>query len=417
MMHLKIVCLRAAVILFVFGICAISLLSQSVKIEQGTLIAPGSEPFHLKAAITDDHDDAPLAYVEIFWVSPDKWRRTIKSQEFSQTLIVNGGKVFEQHSDNYFPFRLKVLVTAMVDPKPVLDAHRPDDILETKANGAANESGRSCYKPGVMAGCTMNPDGLNEIVGAPGHIVSFAAYKKFHGKRIARRVVNQIDREDFQTAEITELSDLTNADESLFAIAKPTPPAQVLRDEFVSESELRTQLQGTPEIIWPQMLDGAITGKASFLVELDPSGKVRDVIPIHNDNYSSSDSAIRQIKRWKFNPAIKDGAPAQAEGVLTFDVNTRAYPPYEPLTDEQVRKLATNIVEPTVPSGLVPPGTDYKLQITVDTDGVIAEKIAVGGPPQLFGPCDQALMQWHFRPIMDNGQPRSYRGVVVFHIP
>jgi outer membrane lipoprotein-sorting protein len=73
------------------------------SIVQATLVAPGSTPFHLKATITERGDPTYAARVEIFWLAPDKWRRTIQSQEFSQTLIVNGDKVFEQDSDDSFP--------------------------------------------------------------------------------------------------------------------------------------------------------------------------------------------------------------------------------------------------------------------------------------------------------------------------
>lgn len=75
------------------------------------------------------------------WVAPDKWKRTIRSAEFCQTLIVNGDKIFEQDSDDYLPLAIQVLTTAMVDPRPVIAAFSPGDIARTKANGASDESG------------------------------------------------------------------------------------------------------------------------------------------------------------------------------------------------------------------------------------------------------------------------------------
>src|ERR1700690_1872014 len=80
------------------------------RIFQATLIAPGSPSFHLNAVITAQDDPDSKGEVEMFWVAPDKWRRTIKSQEFSQTLIVNRDKVFEQDSEDYFPLSLQTLV-------------------------------------------------------------------------------------------------------------------------------------------------------------------------------------------------------------------------------------------------------------------------------------------------------------------
>jgi hypothetical protein len=101
------------------------------QVVQGTLTEPGATPFYLQAAITERRDPDEHIDVEMSWVAPDKWRRTIQSKEFSQTLIVNGDKVFEQDSENYFPLGIQTLVTAMVDPKPVLAAVRPGDQVMT----------------------------------------------------------------------------------------------------------------------------------------------------------------------------------------------------------------------------------------------------------------------------------------------
>lgn len=56
---------------------------------QATL-APGSVPFHIKAVITEGRNTEPIGHVEMYWVAPNKWRRTIESDDFSQTLVVNG---------------------------------------------------------------------------------------------------------------------------------------------------------------------------------------------------------------------------------------------------------------------------------------------------------------------------------------
>jgi hypothetical protein len=53
--------------------------------------------------------------------------------------------------------------------------------------------------------------------------------------------------------------------------------------------------------------------------------------------------------------------------------------------------------------------------IAVDSDGIVIEKIPGEGPAQLFEPCDQAVKQWHFSPILENGMSRPYRAQLVFH--
>jgi hypothetical protein len=376
------------------------------------LTAPGSAPFHLRASVSDGMD----ATIEIFWVSPDKWRRRIVSDGFAQTVIVNGDKVFENDSDNYFPVALSTLATAMVDPRSLLDEYRPGGILLTKANGASSESGTTCFDPNHKM-CVMHAFGLKETVGLPGHEVDFLDYRQFHGKRIARRVIYTVSVGDFFTSEITELEDLKSPDESMFAIPSPTPREQRIVRGTLSEPELRRLALDTPQIIWPQALDGNETGKASFYIAIDPKGRVREVLPVATCNERTNDSAIRQIKSWKFSPAMKDGFPVQAEGILTFDVNTRAWGPAKPLTDAEMRQMASNVTEPVVPAGAFPPNSVFKLWVAVDIDGGVLEKIVADGPPNLWGPCDAALRKWRFRPIMENGQPRPYRGLVEFRIP
>jgi hypothetical protein len=97
---------------------------------QATLTAPGSPRFPLKATIVDSGDPDFSADIEIFWVSRDKWRRTIRSPEFKQTVIVNRDMVLEQDSDDYFPLSLQTFVTAIFDPQRLLAAIKPEDRME-----------------------------------------------------------------------------------------------------------------------------------------------------------------------------------------------------------------------------------------------------------------------------------------------
>jgi hypothetical protein len=114
------------------------------NVVEGSLIGPGSIPFHLKAVGTEGREQSPYGQIEMFWMAPDKFRRVIQSDDFNQTLIVNGTTTFEEDSSDYFPLQLHTLVTAMLDPQPILDAIRPGDLVLTKANGAVNESGIHC---------------------------------------------------------------------------------------------------------------------------------------------------------------------------------------------------------------------------------------------------------------------------------
>lgn len=384
---------------------------------QPTLTVPGNLPFHLKALITERGDPTSRTEVEIFWIAPDKWRRTIQSKtEFSQTLIVNGGKVFEHDSDDYFPLWSQTLVTALVDPKPVLDALMPGDKLLTIANGGADPAGRVCLPPPSKV-CFPLRYGVMESVKAAGHSVDFTDYREFHGKKVARVLIYHVDPGDDCQAQVTELNDLKKPDENLFSIAPTNSENQRIKSVILPESELRSMALEPMEIIWPQVLDGATTGTTTYYVSIDRSGNVAEVLPVSVAIERADGSARRQIMKWKFKPAQKDGKPIQAEGVLNFDFNTRRFGPPNPLTDKEARKLASNIVEPVFAAAMAPSGTTYSLSLAVDEEGAVIEVIAGEGPPQLFTPCYQAISKWHFSPILEDGKPRPYRAQVMFRVP
>lgn len=384
---------------------------------QSTLIAPGNAPFHLKAAITQGRERSSYATVEMFWMAPDKYRRTIESNEFKQTLVVNGTKTFEQDSSDYFPRELHSLVTAMVDPKPILDAVQPGDRVLTKANGGARGTELACLAANEGL-CPKGMDGLREVVGASGHQVAFSQFESFQGKPVARILTNAPRLgEELMILQVTKLEKLRSPDSGLFNVINETPADKRLRLVTESEQELRDAVIGSQAIVWPQPLDGGQKGPASFFVCIGRDGHIRDIQPLYTVNERTNDSAVSQIGKWKFKPLMQDGMPAQAEGVLNFSVDTRAFGPAEPLSNAEARKLASGIVEPEIPAGKYPSGTIYTLWAAIDSEGKVIEVMAGDGPHELFMPCYDALRNWQFHPIMENGQPRPYRAQIAFRVP
>src|SRR5215470_12346151 len=68
-------------------------------VEQSQITLAGSPPFHLKAKVveaTNPDNDGYKAEIEEYWAAPDKFHRTIKSRDLSETLIVNGGQISDQ---------------------------------------------------------------------------------------------------------------------------------------------------------------------------------------------------------------------------------------------------------------------------------------------------------------------------------
>ena len=138
------------------------------------------------------------AEVEEYWVSPDKWRRTVQSAGFSQTLIVNGDKVSEKLIGDYYPFWLHDLVTALFDPLPMADQLKADA-------GTTGDPGRfrqikllreHASKVGIapaqntlgMAFCFGGKGGLLQAVVTPGYKAQFDDYLPFKKKMVARTI-------------------------------------------------------------------------------------------------------------------------------------------------------------------------------------------------------------------------------------
>jgi len=253
-------------------------------------------------------------------------------------------------------------------------------------------------------------------VGAPGRAVDFTDYRNFHGKRVARLLTYHIDPGTSLGVEISQLKELKDPDPGLFSVEQPTSKDKLIHSVVLPETTLRASALETPDIIWPQVLDGATTGSASYYVSVDRAGRVRETIPLSSANERANDSARRQILKWKFKPVMQDGVAIQAESILTFTLNTRAWGPAAPLNDAEARKLASNIVEPDFPHG-TPAGTIYTLSAAIDHEGNVIEVIAGDGLPKLFQSCYEALKKWHFSPFTQDGAPRPYRAQIAFTVP
>ena len=93
-------------------------------VERSTLDQQGTTPFHLSAEIAPsferDKDSGRTGQIEIWWASPNKWRREIKSPIFHQIEIVNGSLDWQKNEGDYFPEWLRETAIELVKPVPPL---------------------------------------------------------------------------------------------------------------------------------------------------------------------------------------------------------------------------------------------------------------------------------------------------------
>jgi hypothetical protein len=301
-------------------------------VQHSQLTLPGSSPFHLKAKIVETTNPASSyhATIEEFWVSPEKWKRTIETPGFSQTLIVNGGKVSENNTGDYFPWWLNNMVTAIFTPLPGItipsgSSPRADKDLLARVSsictGAQATAGQwnFCFDPRRNLLTSV----FNLTTGYGAEFKDFAAFGK---KQVPRKITFDPESGTTIEADIAELNELRQPNEQMFAIERPTPPEERITSVRISEDALR-KLEITGTVIdWPEVESGKITGGCAVYVSADRSGRMREVWPGGCDNAALEDPLRQIVAKWQLKPLTSGDVPLQVEARLTFTVATKLKP-------------------------------------------------------------------------------------------
>ena len=397
-------------------------------VQQSKLGVAGGTPFHLKAYIANAGTPRPeySADVEEYWVSPEKWRRTVQSAGFSQTVIADGGNISEKLTGDYYPFWLHDLVTALFDPLPMVDQLKlmqgqleiPED--SAKSNSCVNMQVKMGIAPAQnnvgLAFCFAGRGGLLRAVVTPGYKAQFDDYRPFRNKMVARTIKAEFAPGLAIAAKVTELAELPSPDEKLFTIDTVTPPAEQMKTIQVTEGTTRALALNTPPIVWPTVREGKTEGVMSVYLSVDRSGKVREVWPLASNNPELNEAAREQLLHWEYKP-YNNGGPYQMEAVLTFEFATHIENPVPVLSDAEARKLATRIIEAAVPVGKARRGTKFSLRIAVDEAGKVQavlnqNKVA----PAFYTAGAAALKQWRFHPYINTGKPDRFYADITFQV-
>jgi len=203
-------------------------------IQRSCLTLPGAEPLHLRATSVPAYAYGidQSAEIEEYWVSPQKWKRTISSKDFEQTVIVNGKLRFEQNSSDYYPKWLDDIVTALVEIAPA-GAIRQVTTLVPGPFSIGPVGGGTTYHPTSSDGTVNVSWGGRIEFDAKGRLTwisstefsaAFKNYQPFHDKSVARFIETfpPVPRGDVNT-QIIELNDLKDPDEKLVCHHDPDP--------------------------------------------------------------------------------------------------------------------------------------------------------------------------------------------------
>jgi hypothetical protein len=300
-------------------------------LEQCTLDQSGTPPFHLKATLAPSHerdnDSGRTGEVEIWWKSPDQWRREVRSPEFHQVQIVGGAHIWQKNEGDYFPEWLRETADALIRPVPpsgeVLDQMRGGEIKHlmggTHLSWAIPSSNGQVQKT-MGAGISIRDDsGFLFTTSGFGFGGEFKDYAKFHNRMVARTVNVGSPQ---VTAKVVTLEDLGTVQAGWFDANAPGGDAQPIDIVLMNELTTRRNLAGQQDIAWPALNDGPLDGVLTTEVSIDRTGKVREIGTIVSDNPGAADAARQQIAGMRFTPFVIDGLPVQVLSRVTLAFKT-----------------------------------------------------------------------------------------------
>jgi len=302
-------------------------------VERGTLSQPGTKPFHLKAIINPsferDKDSGRNAEVEIWWVSPNQWRREIRSTDFRQIEVFNNNRDWQKNEGDFFPEWLRETVVQLINPLPSLD-----EVLEhVKTAESKNLLGRQIVIEWTATTGTPEVQNVQRFTVALqpntglllytygfGWGAEFKDYRDFHG-RMVPQTVNVGSPQ--VTARIATLEDLGEVPSGFFDSEAKDGDPKSLETEVIDEPTLRKNLLPMESVSWPTIQDGSLEGNVTGWIVVDRAGNVREIDGIVSENSVVDEAGREAIMKMRFKPFLVSGTPVQVLSQFTLPFKTK----------------------------------------------------------------------------------------------
>jgi pyruvoyl-dependent arginine decarboxylase (PvlArgDC) len=310
------------------------------SVELSSLTSPGAIPFHLKATI-QVKGRSYSSEIDEYWMSPTKWRRTIKSPSLNQTIVVNGDSHYELNEGEYFPVGLQTLSQALFQPfsdqilaglgqsKVKLNFY---DCALASANVCDSNTAKTGNSPNqgtlFQELCFSGNPAIVSRIRVPFYEVTFSNRQPFGKLSVARHLVAGGEGGLEWDADVTELSAITDLNEQLFAPAENTPEDQRFKVWLVPEDGFRKQFKNTPTALALPVSNGkAQSGTVAVFVSIDKDAYVAESWAEAGLEPEVADAIHQQVAKWRFSDK-PDGATrmVQLETFLTLSFTTQLNP-------------------------------------------------------------------------------------------
>jgi hypothetical protein len=300
-------------------------------VENSTLDQAGTKPFHLKATLAPSFDRDKAAglagEVEIWWASPTKWKREVRSPEFHGIEIVDGARDWQKNEGDYFPEWLRETAVELIKPVPPLE-----EVLErVKTAEVRHLMGQTNVDWTTVTGTAevrnilrsyvalRDSTGMLLYAGGFGWGGEFKDYASFHGRMIARTVNVGSPQ---VTAKVTMLEDLADPTVGLFDTEAKGGDPHPLRTVLLDEPSLRKNLLPMQPVSWPPLKDGTLEGNVTTLIVVDREGMVREIKTVISENSGVNETGKQAITAMRFKPFVVDGVPVQVMSQFTLPFKT-----------------------------------------------------------------------------------------------
>jgi TonB family protein len=266
--------------------------------------------------------------MEEWWASPDQDRREYKMGSYSATEIRTSGNTYRTKGADLPPYYLELLRNQIVHPVQSLptskprfprlrkagDSKTPLECIALKWNKDASEQEASNYCFGSKS------DDLAILTDYTYQTIAREAIGDFQGRRVSVSTTVSYNRIKAATARIESLASAPIPD----AEFEITPDLDLRTPLFVSSGADDALIEpiSRPDGDYPDLVqtgDNAVGIMLRCVIGKD--GLVRKIEVVGATNPKFVDAAVASLRRWKYEPIVWNGQPAEAEITVVVDIH------------------------------------------------------------------------------------------------